>query len=229
MEYRNELKFEVSDYDLVQIKGRLQPLMHPDSHQSENGYTVRSLYFDDVYDSCMLEKENGISRREKYRIRIYNSNSDLIRLEKKIKHIGMTRKISWDLTMDDCKALLENDMDYLYGALSKHSSTLLGEFALKILQRKFSPKCIVEYERIAFTENIGNVRITFDRNISGSRQTENFFDPGIFLVPVMPASRHILEVKYDELLPHYILQALDLGHLHKQAFSKYYITRATIG
>ncbi len=229
MEYRNELKFEVSDFELVQINGRLQPLMHPDSHQSEKGYTVRSLYFDDVYDSCMLEKENGVSLREKYRIRIYNCNSDLIRLEKKIKHVGMTRKVSWNLTMEDCKALLEKDMDYLYSVSSRHSGTLLGEFALKMLQRKFSPKCIIEYERIAFTENIGNVRITFDRNISGSRQIENFFDPGIFLVPVMPSARHILEVKYDELLPHYILQALDLGYLHKQSFSKYYITRAAIG
>ncbi len=229
MEYRNELKFEVSDFDLAKIEGRLCPLMHADSHQSEKGYTVRSLYFDDLYDTCMLEKENGVSVREKYRIRIYNCNPDLIRLEKKVKRIGMTRKVSWKLTMEDCKAFMENDMDYLYYILRKHSGTLLEEFAVKILQRHFTPKCIVEYDRIVFIENVGNVRITFDRDISGSRQTDHFFDSGIFLVPVMPSARHILEVKYDELLPHYILQALDLGYLRKQSFSKYYITRAAIG
>ena len=45
----------------------------------------------------------------------------------------------------------------------------------------------------------------------------------------MPSNRHILEVKYDELLPHYILQALDTGRLRRQSFSKYYMTRAAIG
>ena len=73
------------------------------------------------------------------------------------------------------------------------------------------------------------MRVTFDRNIAGSLQTESFFDTDLFTVPVMPQARHILEIKYDELLPHYILQALDIGCLRKQSFSKYYMTRAALG
>lgn len=73
------------------------------------------------------------------------------------------------------------------------------------------------------------MRITFDRHIAGSKQTENFFDADLFMIPIMPKGHHILEIKYDELLPHYILQALDLGNLRRQSFSKYYMTRAAIG
>lgn len=229
MEYRNELKFGISDFDLNRIKYRLLPFMHPDSHQGTEGYQIRSLYFDDLYDSCMFEKESGITYREKFRLRVYNNNPDYIRLEKKTKSTGLTKKAVQKLTCSDYNAILANDMDYLHTVLFQNTETLLKEFVLKILHKNLSPKCIVSYDRFAFIERTGNVRITFDQNISGSRQIEKFFQPHIFSIPVMPPAHQILEVKYDELLPHYILQALDLGCLRRQSFSKYYITRAAIG
>lgn len=229
MEYRNELKFEISNFELTRIKYRLLPLMHTDNHQDTAGYQIRSLYFDDLYDSCMFEKEAGISYREKYRLRIYNNDLDYIRLEKKTKYADLTKKTVQRLTMSDYEAILANDINYLHSVLSQNTGTLLEEFVLKILHKKFTPKCIVSYDRFAFTEETGNVRITFDQNIAGSKQVEKWVQPNVFSVPVMPPMHQILEIKYNELLPHYILQALDLGCLHRQSFSKYYITRAAIG
>lgn len=229
MEYRNELKFELPDYDFVRIKSRLSPLMRPDQHQGANGYVIRSLYFDDLYDSCAAEKENGIPYRQKYRIRIYNKSPDYIRLEKKTKYADMSKKTAQVLTLQDYRTLLSGSIDKLHIILSQGKGGLLEEFVLKMLTEKFSPKCIIEYERFAFIEHMGNVRVTFDRNIAGSNQIKDFFDPDLSTVPVMPQSHHILEIKYDELMPHYILQALDLGSLRRQSFSKYYMTRASIG
>lgn len=229
MEYRNELKFELSDFELMRIKGRLLPLMQTDSHQGPDGYLIRSLYFDDLYDSCLAEKEDGILNREKYRIRIYNNNQDYIRLEKKTKYADMSKKTTQPLSQRDYEALLSERADRLHAVLSQNKGHLLEEFLLKVLYKRFSPKCIIEYERFAFIEKKGNVRITFDRNIAGSKQTERFFDSDPLTVPVMPQNHHILEIKYDELLPQYILQALDLGSLRRQSFSKYYMTRAAVG
>ncbi len=229
MEYRNELKFELSDYDLTRIRNRLLPLMHTDRHQGRDGYLIRSLYFDDLYNSCAAEKENGVLHREKYRIRQYGNNPDFIRLEKKIRQGNMSRKTMQSLSLQDYEALLSGDPDRLHVLLSQNKGGLLDELILKIIRKRYSPKCIVEYERFAFTETMGNVRVTFDRNIAGSAQTDHFFDSDLFTVPIMPQSHHILEIKYDELLPHYILQALDLGRLRRQSFSKYYMTRAAIG
>lgn len=229
MEYRNELKFEISDFDAMRIKSRLFPLMHTDHHQGSAGYLIRSLYFDDLYDSCAAEKENGISHREKYRIRQYNNNPNFIRLEKKTRHGSMSRKTMHPLSLQDYNVLLSGDMDRIHALLAQSRGTLLEEFLLKILHRKFSPKCVVEYERFAFTEKTGNVRITFDRNIAGSNQVEHFFDAALYTVPAMPQGHQILEIKYDELLPHHILQTLDPGSLRRQSFSKYYMTRASIG
>lgn len=229
MEYRNELKFELSDLELMRVKNRLLPLMRLDIHQGPNGYLIKSLYFDDLYDSCLAEKENGICFREKYRIRIYNNSPDYINLEKKTKYANMSKKTTQILNQKDYEALLSGNIDGLHALLSRNKGNLLEEFILKILYKKYSPKCIIAYERFAFTENIGNVRITLDRNISGSNQIERFFDPDLFTIPIMPQTRHILEIKYDELLPHYILQTLDLGCLQRQSFSKYYMARASVG
>ena len=47
-------------------------------------------------------------------------------------------------------------------------------------------------------------------------------------VPVLPAGMHVLEVKYDELLPDYIAQLLETGKLQRTAFSKYYLGRMAL-
>lgn len=229
MEYRNELKFQVSDADLIKIKYRLKPLMQYDSHQGSRGYSIRSLYFDDIYDSGMTQNEEGISLRDKYRIRIYNGNTDQIRLEKKSKYRQMTKKISQSLTKETCDALLYHNMDFLSRVLREDADSILKGLVIKMLQKNLVPKCIVEYDRFAFVERIGNVRITFDRNISGSKLIDRFYDAALNVVPIMPQGHQILEVKYDELLPGYLLSAIDLGTLHRQSFSKYYYTRTAIG
>lgn len=229
MEYRNELKFEATDLEFAKIKYRLLPLMHSDSHQDTDGYAVRSLYFDDIYDSCMNEKEEGVCYRIKYRLRIYNADTELIRLEKKIKYRQMTKKVSQTLTRKESDALLFMDKDFLSETMADPGDSLLKELAVKMLRKNMVPKCIVAYDRFAFVEAAGNVRITFDRNISGCGQVESFYDKELCLVPVMPADRHILEIKFDEFLPHYILQAVDLGSLRRQSFSKYYFTRTVVG
>lgn len=52
-----------------------------------------------------------------------------------------------------------------------------------------------------------------------------FWNPRVPLTPVLPAGQHVLEVKYDEFLPDPVAQVLELGHLRRTAFSKYYLSR----
>lgn len=229
MEYRNELKFMVSDLDMKKIRYRLLPLMDKDEHQGENGYVVRSVYFDDIYDSYLSENEAGTDYREKYRLRIYNGDLDFIRLEKKTKYRGMTQKVAQKLSRKECDLLLTGDLERLNELIPFEGKFLLKDIYYEMLRKRLLPKCIVEYERFAFVERNGNVRITFDRNISGCSQIERFYDSQIECTPVTSCGNHILEVKYDELLPHYILQAVDTGNLRRQSYSKYYAVRKTIG
>lgn len=221
MEYRHELKFQVSDIELEIIRYRLLPLMKTDCHHSNGTYRVRSLYFDDLRNSYMQENEDGIDNRKKYRIRTYSGGDDIIRLEKKMKYRGMTKKDSTEISIEDCQA-------YMSGKavpIRPSQSLLEKEIFAEIKARGMKPVSIVEYERTAFTEPRGNVRVTFDRNISGSEQTEGFLEETINLIPLLPKGQHVLEVKYDELLPEYIVKMLEVGTLQRTSFSKYYYSR----
>ena len=107
MEYRNELKYLVTAYELAEIRGRISNLIRLDSHVGEEGmYAIRSLYFDDYYDSYMLENERGTDPREKFRIRIYNHSPSRITLELKRKERGMTQKLSCPLSREQCESLM---------------------------------------------------------------------------------------------------------------------------
>lgn len=221
MDYRHELKFLVSDAELEIIRYRLKPLMRSDMHQKEGAYTIRSLYFDDFYDSCMRENEDGIDNRRKYRIRIYDGSDEVIKLEKKMKCRGMTRKVSTEISKADCLTYMSGRPAQLRPDSSELSKELYAEMKMKGMH----PVSIVEYERTAFVEKRGNVRITFDRNISACERVGDFLEKRLQAVPLLDKSRHVLEVKYDELLPEYLSRVLEMGTLQRTAFSKYYYAR----
>lgn len=57
--YRHEFKYLCSNGELAVLKVRLQGLVRPDPHAGADGvYRIRSLYFDDYYDSCLKENES---------------------------------------------------------------------------------------------------------------------------------------------------------------------------
>ena len=219
MEYRHELKFLVPDTTLEKIKYRLNPFMEIDEHQKSEFYTIRSLYFDDLFDSCLNENLAGTDNRFKYRIRFYRGNTDYINLEKKYKLRGMTKKDSENVDISMVNSFLQDNADIGNGRLT-------NELYASNLKSKMAPKCIVEYDRCAYVEPAGNVRITFDMNLRGSSDVDRFLDTSEeFAIPVMKPGWHILEVKYDEFLPRHILQLVDINSLYRQSFSKYAIVR----
>lgn len=91
--------------------------------------------------------------------------------------------------------------------------------------RGLYPKSIVEYDRSTYIFNAGNVRITFDRNIRGSRKINDFWQEKIDEIPLLEKDVHVLEVKYDEFLPQFIYNILDLDTLRRTSFSKYGYSR----
>ncbi len=79
--YRHEYKYPISDLEATVLKQRLNGVMPLDAHVGPSGmYLISSLYFDDYYNSCFYDNENGTDPREKFRIRIYNHSSSRISL-----------------------------------------------------------------------------------------------------------------------------------------------------
>ena len=226
MEYRQELKYVCSSPELDILRSRLLPLMKLDSHLGrDQTYNIRSIYLDDYADTCLEENESGINERVKIRIRIYDRSPSRINLEFKYKRNGMTHKESTPISEEMCRRIMSGEAISIW---ETGGDRLLNQLAVLMQTRLLRPKVIVEYERTVFVSETGNVRVTFDWNIRGSHHIERFFEPNLYAAAVLEPGKHVLEVKYDELLPDYIAQALDNGRLERTAFSKYYLSRITL-
>ena len=222
MEYRVELKYLVSELQLFFLQKKLEQIMQYDRfHPNGESYIIRSLYFDDLYDSCLQENENSTDYREKFRIRTYNGESSVIHLEVKEKIHGYTRKKKENLSYEDCMCYINKELVLL----KTEDGDLKKKLYASIQLSHYQPVQIVEYERIAMVEPNGNVRVTFDRNVGGTNQIHTFFDEILPVTPALPAGMHILEVKYDEFLPDTIKEVLNSISLKRVSFSKYYYTR----
>lgn len=220
--FRHELKYVVSAGEIELIKSRINPIMKPDSHADPNtGYVVRSLYFDDYYNRCFYENQNGTDPREKFRIRIYNASSQRILLECKRKERDKTLKSSCLLNTEQTHLLMKGKPlpDF------EDQEPLLKRLTLLMLMHHLHPVTIVEYRRIPYVYKNGNVRVTLDTDISSSDATDSFLEQHIPKRLIMPTGRHLLEVKYDEYLPDFIYQSLQLENLNRTAYSKYYMSR----
>jgi len=128
------------------------------------------------------------------------------------------------LTREECLALMDGTPPDLTAELS----ATLRKLGVEMLSAMCLPKVLVEYERLAFVSEIGNVRITFDRNIVASGEVDRFFEEDIVRVPVLEDGLSVLEVKYDELLPSYFSQALELCDLMQSTCSKYVLSRQAL-
>ena len=216
MKYRHECKFEISYSDLLMLKARLSAVAKKDVHTTNGVYEIRSLYFDNLNDIALMEKINGMNRREKFRIRYYDKDTNFIKLEKKSKINHLSQKKSVNLT----KAQVQDILDGNYDWMIECKEPLLQEFYSKIKTKGLRPKTIVEYTREPFVFPYGNVRVTLDYNIRTSSSCHNFLNPVGVTLPVKDAPI-ILEVKWDEYLPDVIKDVIQMNNHSQGAFSKY--------
>ena len=146
-------------------------------------------------------------------------------LEKKEKLEGRCHKKSCKITKDEYnKIVLGNPIDLIFETEKK----LIKELAVDMLNNDYRPKVIIDYERIAYVEEITNVRITFDMKISASYETENFLDGDYQSFYILPSGINVLEVKFDEILPSHIRNIVESYSFKQGSFSKYYYGRRII-
>ena len=65
--YRNEWKYVISQAEKEVLKQRMKHVFLMDPNAGDTGYMIRSLYFDDYWNSAYAEKDAGVYGRKKYR------------------------------------------------------------------------------------------------------------------------------------------------------------------
>ena len=222
MRYRHELKYLINYYDYTFIKLRLSHLLSKDSHaESDGSYSIRSLYFDDYFNSAYNDKYAGVMRRSrfrsKYRIRIYNMSEQTIHLERKIKTGAYSHKETAAMTVDDVHCVLEGD----YNFLLQSPNHLLKAFYHECVSNFMRPRVVVDYEREPYLMEAGDVRITFDKDVRAGVQGFDIFDAEMPTIEALSPDLLIMEVKFTDFLPSLIRNVLPTEAAEYTAVSKF--------
>lgn len=217
-EYRHEYKHTINLLDYHALRQRIRMAARVDSNAGADGrYHIRSLYFDNDEDKALREKIEGLPNREKFRIRLYNMDDALIRLEKKSKISGLCNKQSATLTREQARRILEGDILWM----AESGEALLVELYGKFHVQRLKPRTLVDYWREAYSFPYGNVRVTFDSEIRTGLYSTGLFDRDIPTLGVAEPGALLLEVKYDRFLPDIIRDLVQTNTRRTQAFSKY--------
>ena len=199
--YRYEKKFLINNIQREILRNTLSAVLYLDSNikNPDGSYFIRSLYFDDYKDTSYNQVLDGISKREKYRIRYYDLDPSYITLEKKSKENNLGKKDKDKLSPEMVVKLITNEE-------IETKKPVVSELQAKMKADLYKPAIIIDYERRAFTYPINDVRITIDYNISCSYDVSNFFERDVNSIPLLDKNMSILEVKYNDFLPDIIKQ-----------------------
>ncbi len=221
---RHELKYLVQQPHVVGVASRLKHALKRDPNGDANGeYRIRSLYFDDLSDAGLFERQAGLDRRKKWRIRIYDLKDDVVVLERKHRLGEFISKDRVRIDRGQADLLIAGDSAWTWD----HPSELLRTFGLLVRQRSMRPAVIVDYVREAWVSPYGNVRITLDKHLSTAMASHALFDQRQCTVGVIPGET-VLEVKYDHFFPGYLSGLLMTSIPPRSAVSKYVLCRTIL-
>jgi len=216
--YRNEWKYLIDTAQKDLICRRLSPFLRLDENATKDGgYMIRSLYFDDYFQSAYEEKDAGVLRRKKYRIRIYNCTDDVIKLERKKKFGSYIFKEDASLTREDVYKILDGDYDFLL----RSDKPLCREFYYECVSNVMRPRTIVDYDREPWKMDEGTVRITFDMDVRAAIGSFDIFDATLPTLSVLEPGKCVMEVKFTEFMPQVLREVLPDRASEFTAVSKY--------
>ena len=218
---REEKKFLIDIGEFRTKSHYLDMLMLQDEHNGTDGYIIRSLYFDTVYDDDFFEKLDGLETRRKIRLRIYDPKHDFAMLEMKQKQGANQKKRSLRMPKADAEALIQGN----YEVLLKYEEDFARECYGLMHHKCYRPKTIVQYNRKAYIAKENKIRITFDNNIIATESNFDLFSENLVMYPVLDKFNVVLEVKFNGFLLDYIRQFINSINKSELSVSKYALAR----
>jgi SPX domain protein involved in polyphosphate accumulation len=222
---RFELKYLVTLQQAERIKSDLKPFVVPDEHGHRNGrYTLSSLYYDSPGLRCYRENADGLKFRRKLRIRRYESGEPFsdespvfVEIKQRYDRVTQKRRLAlpYDAALRLCNDRQIDDYDQGDRALLEEVHAFLWQYDLR-------PSSIVSYDRQAF---VGapydrGLRVTFDTSLWAEASQLHLHQAASGL-PLLPASRVVMEIKVNERLPRWLADLVAAHNLQRVGMSKY--------
>ncbi len=215
---RKEIKYIVPLGKALAIREQLDRLLQRDEHCADGPYLVRSLYFDSANQIDFAEKLAGVINRKKVRLRIYDKDASLCKLEIKQKTDDRQQKLSLIISVSDAAEISHGNIKVLKKYFDT-SATSLKAYGI-MAQGLYRPVAQIAYDRLAYKYSMYDTRITLDMNVRSSESNLDIFSPDVRYVPIMREDA-VLEVKYSGKLMGFLSALLAQFHLTQGTFSKY--------
>ena len=218
---RRELKYPIGEMDYYKVNELFKEVLTPDPNNKSYGYRIRSLYFDSLNNDDYYAKVNGEEIRKKIRLRIYDTNTDKVKLEIKRKMNVSQRKETTTISREDAIALINKDYSVL---LNYENDTAKSAYNIMTIGQ-YRPVVLVDYNRRAYIHNENNIRVTLDSDIKSNEFDFDMFNEDILMTPIVDYYNAVLEVKFDGELFCWISQALAGLDTTNRSLSKYCSSR----
>jgi len=215
--YRQEMKYVIPVAEFYRIRPLLAACLALDANGGPDGYTVRSLYFDDTYDNDAQDVLDGLLNKQKIRLRIYPPDPSLIKLEYKCKTGTNVLKHTLLLTRQEAEALITGDCNFLL----QRAEPFAKEVYARMKLGAYLPRVIVSYRRLAYLQPESDIRVTFDDQLTAGFSPHAFFESSPADWPILSPDSGVLEVKYSSYMPGYLQKILKQIDLLSGANSKY--------
>ena len=211
---RYETTYLISREQTARLTAEMAPYMTEDRYGKS---VIRNIYFDtDGYRLIRRSIERPVYK-EKLRIRSYSQvgrgGTVFVELKKKYKHVVYKRRVS----MPESAA-----MAWVCGeAECPKEGQIPGEIAYLIkYYGRLRPTVFLSYEREAYVQRDGDLRITFDQKVLARLEDLSLCSP-VYGEELLDDGVVLAEIKCSGGYPLWLTDFLSREKIYKTSFSKY--------
>ena len=210
---RIEMKYVLNKAQLEYLKDALKEYMKVDQYGQTS---IASIYYDTPDFRLIRTSIEKPVFKEKIRLRAYGliKENDNVFLEVKRKADGLVYKRRKTVTEEMANKFFNDECD-------KKCEDQIGKEIMyfKNYYKKLIPAFMVIYDRTAYEEIDGDLRLTIDEN---PRYRTEYLDLHTSMegTPLLDEGSAILEIKVQEVMPLWLAKILSEGKIYKTSFSK---------
>ncbi len=211
---RYELKYilskEQTDFLVESLKGHMEI--------DKFGLTsIASLYYDTPDYRLIRSSIEKLDFKEKIRLRSYGlaTQDSPVFLELKRKYDGIVYKRRVQTTIPQVAKFFDFEGEICADGQIARELKYFRNF-----YDNLSPACLIIYDRTAYFEQDGDLRLTIDYN-PRYRTTDLNLTTSMEGISLLPEGYTILEVKVQQAMPMWLTKILSDGKIYKNSFSKY--------
>ena len=211
---RYELKYLLTAEQTNFLRERLKGHMEVDQYGKTS---IASLYYDTPTYQLIRTSVEKPEFKEKIRLRSYGiaTEESPVFLELKRKAYGIVYKRRVQTTIPLVHKFFSGEGDICAPGQINKEITVFRDYYKTLV-----PACLIIYDRIAYFEPSGDLRLTIDEN-PRYRTDDLTLTKSMDGISLLDEGWTILEIKVQEAMPLWLCDILSAGGIRKGSFSKY--------